>query len=191
MANVVGEPSSSFSNSSNQKSSSSKWNTQRSLIPIVLGFCCLLVSGVNLWQAQQTLDAVVPHRGRPGRVDLSSVHKAVRQFAIRKSETKNNKEQNTAAASSTGGLKDERPPGRGAEVDGAGSTTTDRDEPKYPLLECAAYGGPNVDASQEMVYWQDIPSDTRYVSPFKGSNDDGSPKYMTFEPDGGGTCGSC
>ena len=47
------------------------------------------------------------------------------------------------------------------------------------------------DAAQEMVYWQDIPSDTQYQSPFHQINqreqqNGGRTKYMTFEPDGGG-----
>ena len=51
-------------------------------------------------------------------------------------------------------------------------------------LSCAADGGPEDEFAQEMVYWSDIPSDARYVSPFharKGQNR----RYLTFEPDGG------
>jgi hypothetical protein len=33
-------------------------------------------------------------------------------------------------------------------------------------LSCAKHGGPEDEFAQEMVYWQDIPSDARYVSPF-------------------------
>lgn len=52
-------------------------------------------------------------------------------------------------------------------------------------LFCAAHGGPADEFAQEMVYWQDIPSDQRFVSPFTPPA--GQPrKYMTFEPDGGG-----
>lgn len=52
-------------------------------------------------------------------------------------------------------------------------------------LSCAAHGGPADEFAQEMVYWQDISSDERFVSPF--TPPDGQPrKYMTFEPDGGG-----
>lgn len=61
---------------------------------------------------------------------------------------------------------------------------------KLATLDCAAYGGPSLEAAQEMVYWQDIPSDSTYVSPFyKASSQKQAPqqtKYLTFEPDGGG-----
>jgi len=56
-------------------------------------------------------------------------------------------------------------------------------------LSCAKYGGPADEDAQEMVYWKDIGSDRRYVSPFhvKASAKIGQRRqYMTFEPDGGG-----
>ncbi len=55
-------------------------------------------------------------------------------------------------------------------------------------LDCKAYGGPSKEVAQEMVYWQDISSDSSYTPPFyKINNQKGKKrKYMTFEPDGGG-----
>lgn len=54
-------------------------------------------------------------------------------------------------------------------------------------LDCKAYGGPSQEASQEMVYWQDIPTDSAYAPPFFEINRKGTEKkYLTFEPDGGG-----
>ena len=50
-------------------------------------------------------------------------------------------------------------------------------------LNCKAFGGPPEEFAQEMVYWQDIPEDATWVSPFK---DPSETKYLTFEPDGGG-----
>ena len=50
-------------------------------------------------------------------------------------------------------------------------------------LSCEAYGGPSDDVARDMVYWQDIPSDHAYKSPFTPKEE----KYLTFEPDGGGT----
>ena len=50
-------------------------------------------------------------------------------------------------------------------------------------LNCDAFGGPPEEFAQEMVYWQDIPDDSTWVSPFK---DPSETKYLTFEPDGGG-----
>ena len=49
-------------------------------------------------------------------------------------------------------------------------------------LSCERYGGPPDVAANKMVYWEDIPTDSEYVSPFY----DGTTKYLTFEPDGGG-----
>ncbi len=56
-------------------------------------------------------------------------------------------------------------------------------------ISCKAFGGPDDEfARKEMVYWSDVPSDAKYVSPFKKNNDanNGPTQYMTFEPDGGG-----
>ena len=50
-------------------------------------------------------------------------------------------------------------------------------------LSCSAYGGPAAHVAQEMVYWQDIPEDSKHRSPFLDKN---VTRYMTFEPDGGG-----
>uniref|UniRef100_A0A7S2L6Y3 O-fucosyltransferase family protein n=1 Tax=Leptocylindrus danicus TaxID=163516 RepID=A0A7S2L6Y3_9STRA len=50
-------------------------------------------------------------------------------------------------------------------------------------LSCEKYGGLSDEAAQNMVYWDDIPSDSKYISPFFEA---GNEKYMTFEPDGGG-----
>jgi len=42
-------------------------------------------------------------------------------------------------------------------------------------------------ATQEMVYWQDIQSDSNYQSPFYRNNEKKKRKtYLSFEPDGGG-----
>jgi hypothetical protein len=51
-------------------------------------------------------------------------------------------------------------------------------------LSCEAFGGP-LDAAdvREMIYWHDIPSDSRFMSPLKKP---GVIQYLTFEPDGGG-----
>mmetsp|Transcript_27838 Transcript_27838/g.32955 ORF Transcript_27838/g.32955 Transcript_27838/m.32955 type:complete len:566 (-) Transcript_27838:98-1795(-) len=66
------------------------------------------------------------------------------------------------------------------------------DQPLHNLagLSCAKYGGPSDDATNEMVYWSDIPSDSSYVSPFKkkasGLLGKDRVQYMTFIPDSGG-----
>ena len=50
-------------------------------------------------------------------------------------------------------------------------------------LQCDRFGGPSPEAAQEMVYWEDIPSDNKYVSPFKQTE---FKQYLSFEPDDGG-----
>lgn len=50
-------------------------------------------------------------------------------------------------------------------------------------LQCEEFGGPGHQESQEMVYWQEIPEDSKFTSPFK---EEGATRYLTFEPDGGG-----
>ena len=45
-------------------------------------------------------------------------------------------------------------------------------------LNCKDHGGPS--DTSEMVYWNDIPADSKYVSPFYDEE-----KYITFEPDRG------
>lgn len=61
-------------------------------------------------------------------------------------------------------------------------------------LQCDKWGGPSLNAAQEMVYWEDIPSDEQYLSPFHpeankdetGSTELRIDQFLTFEPDGGG-----
>eukprot|EP00934_Nitzschia_sp_Nitz4_P008577 Nitzschia sp. Nitz4//scaffold179_size51476//34375//36661//NITZ4_006929-RA/size51476-augustus-gene-0.1-mRNA-1//1//CDS//3329539225//8567//frame0 len=51
-------------------------------------------------------------------------------------------------------------------------------------LSCEKYGGPSDEVAAEMVYWQDIPKDAAFTSPY--ANYGPTPKYLTFEPDEGG-----
>lgn len=55
------------------------------------------------------------------------------------------------------------------------------------ILQCETLGGPdNKYATDEMMYWSDIPSDARFVSPFKSLDlKEGREKFITFEPDVG------
>jgi len=48
-------------------------------------------------------------------------------------------------------------------------------------LNCDKYGDPSKEIAAEMIYWEDIPTDAQFVSPYAsyGKN----PKYLTFEPD--------
>jgi hypothetical protein len=54
---------------------------------------------------------------------------------------------------------------------------------KVAGLKCDAYGGPSEEDAAEMVYWQDIEMDAKFVSPLKASGP--KTKYLTFEPDEG------
>jgi len=51
------------------------------------------------------------------------------------------------------------------------------------MLSCTALGGPDKEfVNREMVYWDHIDSDLKYISPFKRNNE---VQYLTFEPDQG------
>ena len=84
---------------------------------------------------------------------------------------------------------------RPQQIGGGGGTTASDgggDEVKLGTLSCDKYGGPGNDAAQELVYWNEIESDSHYVSPFrikqKKEEEGQQPqkRYLTFEPDGGG-----
>jgi hypothetical protein len=53
-------------------------------------------------------------------------------------------------------------------------------------LNCEKFGGPGLEAAQEMVYWEDIPQDSLWISPFHAKHRSGPAQYLTFEPDQGG-----
>jgi hypothetical protein len=62
------------------------------------------------------------------------------------------------------------------------SSSSSSNSSKLAGLHCATHGGPSDDfATEEMVYWSDIPADAEYKSPFYDAD-----KYLTFEPDQGG-----
>ncbi|KAL3913639.1 MAG: hypothetical protein SGILL_006408, partial [Bacillariaceae sp.] len=54
-------------------------------------------------------------------------------------------------------------------------------------LNCDKYGGPSQEKAQEMVYWEDIPQDAQYMSPFHRKKRQGGKmsltQFLTFEPD--------
>ena len=45
-------------------------------------------------------------------------------------------------------------------------------------LSCKAYGGPSDEDAAEMIFWNDIPEDAVFVSPYKRNET----QYLTFEP---------
>eukprot|EP00980_Cylindrotheca_fusiformis_P004071 scaffold880_cov132-Cylindrotheca_fusiformis.AAC.67 len=60
----------------------------------------------------------------------------------------------------------------------------DKEVNRLAGLNCDRWGGPSNDAAKEMVYWEDIPSDSEFLSPFHKEN--GKTQYFTFEPDHAG-----
>jgi len=52
-------------------------------------------------------------------------------------------------------------------------------------LSCSDHGGPSNDLAKEMIYWSDIPSDDKFISPIGARSS--KRKYLTFEPDGKST----
>jgi hypothetical protein len=86
----------------------------------------------------------------------------------------------TEASISEGGLKPSLSSSTTTSFAGVGEV-----EGSYSLagLSCEKYGGPAPDIAQEMVFWEDIPSDNQHVSPLKRQD---VSQYLTFEPDHGG-----
>ena len=55
------------------------------------------------------------------------------------------------------------------------------DEHPVASLNCADHGGPtNKQIIDDMIYWQDIPSDSLYMSPLHPNDTE---KFLSFEPD--------
>lgn len=81
------------------------------------------------------------------------------------------------AAAETNKNKDASDASISTNIDGA-------DDHPLAGLDCTPHGGPDNEAAAEMVFWEDIESDSRYKSPFL--REDGPTQYLTFEPDHGG-----
>uniref|UniRef100_A0A7S4ACZ5 O-fucosyltransferase family protein n=1 Tax=Pseudo-nitzschia australis TaxID=44445 RepID=A0A7S4ACZ5_9STRA len=100
-------------------------------------------------------------------------------------------ENSVEALDSDGGSDVEENSVGGSDIKDGGDSVKDGKK-KLPLatLNCKPWGisDESNKAAQEMVYWQDIPSDSYYTPPFYEMNHQKGKerKYMTFEPDGGG-----
>jgi hypothetical protein len=109
---------------------------------------------------------------------MSTMAKKIREDGVPSSDdTPPQKEEGASKSSDTISSQD----------DAGGLSSTDKKIPAsnhHALagLSCDKFGGPSKDIAAEMVYWEDIQEDSKYVSPFKRS----TPQYMTFEPDAGG-----
>lgn len=180
----------------------------RSFLPVALVVCCVLVSGINIWQADfvhhssasSNNNAGSDHH-QDGGMDTTAVHAAVREFKRASSSSRQQNRPSKSKQLTNNQAIDEKASdpntekhlaqslsvkGTTRESSGSDRQATDTTSaPHYPPLVCDQFGGPSVVDAQEMVYWQDIPSDTQYVSPFYDATTS-TPKYMTFEPDGGG-----
>jgi len=156
-----------------------RWNAILLLLAVLLALDAILIMSRDI-NFSSTRDALLREAGmvpRPG--EQTHVHLAAR--------TKN-KITDTEV--------DEHPGGTGATAEDEEEGEED-DEEEGPEkggdkskkghqiagLNCDAYGGPTEEDAAEMVYWQDIPTDSKHVSPLKASGPE--PKYLTFEPDEG------
>jgi len=71
-----------------------------------------------------------------------------------------------------------------AKISPSAALPVDADDHPLAGLDCTPHGGPDNEKAAEMVFWEDIESDSKYKSPFL--RDDGPTQYLTFEPDHGG-----
>ena len=137
------------------------WGLTKTLI-IVIGGCCVVSAFVNVLHAHNTTHD-------------TAVHQAMKEFMA---ETPNmvKRKSNGPPQSASEGIDmhqkheedEEEPPERGHFDNEEEHKTNANGDPSTLVahLSCAKHGGPEDEFAQEMVYWQDIPSDARYVSPF-------------------------
>jgi hypothetical protein len=76
-----------------------------------------------------------------------------------------------------------------AEEESPGEKVSEEDNVhKVAGLSCTNYGGPSDEDAAEMVFWNDIPEDAVFISPFKRKES----QYLTFEPGTNGlSCELC
>lgn len=73
--------------------------------------------------------------------------------------------------------------GLNVEPPAQGIDSSDEQNYRVAGLSCARHGGPDDATAAEMVYWRDIPSDAKYVSPLRSPDTE---QYLVFEHDDGG-----
>jgi hypothetical protein len=137
------------------------WGLTKTLI-IVIGGCCVVSAFVNILHAHNTTHD-------------TAVHQAMKEFMEETPnmvKRKSNGPPQKAAAGIDLHRKDEEDeegaPERGNHYNEEEHKTNANGDASTLVahLSCAKHGGPEDEFAQEMVYWQDIPSDARYVSPF-------------------------
>jgi hypothetical protein len=110
-----------------------------------------------------TLSILLPHTALPGYDQVTGAGAAL-SFLPSRSVSK--------AATAAGAA---------APSGGDSSSSGSNNVHKLAGLSCGKYGGPADATAAEMVYWEDIPSDSTFVSPFYRKD-----SYLTFEADEGG-----
>jgi hypothetical protein len=134
------------------------WGLTQMLI-VVIGGCCVVSAFVNILHAHNTTHD-------------TAVHQAMKEFLEETPnmiKRKSNGPPQEAAKVIDMHQEDEgEPPERGHHYNEEEHKTDANGAPSALVahLSCAKHGGPDDQFAQEMVYWQDIPSDARYVSPF-------------------------
>jgi hypothetical protein len=162
---------------------SSSW-TYTQILTSLLGTSVLLISLFNIYQVHRSSDALLQSKAD------QSVNNVLKDFMeIKPSNpnplTSDRDEKGTVHQVSVAQYDrmHEADEGEPIERDYSGAEESDRST--LAGLSCADHGGPLDEFAREMVYWQDISSDSQYTSPFRSKS--GQPRrYMTFEPDGGG-----
>jgi hypothetical protein len=135
------------------------WGLTKTLI-VVIGGCCVVSAFVNILHAHNTTHGTAVHQAMkefleetPNMIQRKS--NGPPQSAVEAIDTHNQAED------------EEEPPERGHHYNEEEHQTNANGVPSTRAhLSCAKHGGPEDEFAQEMVYWQDIPSDARYVSPF-------------------------
>jgi hypothetical protein len=137
------------------------WGLTKTLI-VVIGGCCVVSAVVNILHAHNTTHDTAVHQamkefleGTPSMIQRKT--NGPPQSAVEVTDTHDTHQE-----------EEEEPPERGHHYNEEEHKTNANDAPSTftAHLSCAKHGGPEDEFAQEMVYWQDIPSDARYVSPF-------------------------
>ena len=158
-----------------------RWNAVLVLLTVLLFLDAILIISRDLTFHVNNNDSILPthketHDRRKSRVDQLKDSTSIGTSPLHVSDNEvDEDEQNGEVENNKEATNDEE-----AEAQG-----DDSSQHKVAGLNCEAYGGPSQEEAAEMVYWQDIPSDSNYVSPLKATGPE--IKYLTFEPDEGAT----
>jgi hypothetical protein len=159
-----------------QQAKQQPWSLTKTMI-VVIGACCVVSAFVNLLHAH----------GMDSTHDDTAMHQAMKEFMegppdmIKRKKSEGPPQSAVkveAVAVDVHQEEEEEPPERGGHhpahdmeedsdsEDHKAITSDVSSSPRAAHLSCQKHGGPEDEFAQEMVYWQDIPSDARYVSPF-------------------------